>query len=61
MVKRTSRLHFQRGASVEEASRAVRLGEYADWEEPERVMVNVERLYQEFRGELPGARAMSFR
>ena len=61
MVKRTSRLHMQRGASVEEASRAIRLGEYADWVEPERVMVNVERLYQEFRGELPKARAMSFR
>ena len=46
--------------STEETSRAIRLGEYADWAEPERVMVNVERLYQEFRGELPKARAMSF-
>ena len=53
LIKRTSRLYFQRGASVEEASRGIRLGEYADWEEPERVMVNVQRLYQEFRGELP--------
>ena len=61
MVKRTARFHFQRGDSVEETSRAVRLGEYADWVEPERVMVNVQRLYQEFRGELPRARAMDFR
>ena len=61
LIKRTSRSHFQRGASVEEASHAMRLGEYADWEEPERVMVNVQRMYQEFRGELPSARAMSFR
>jgi cyclase len=60
LVKRTSRSHFQRGASVEDTSRAVLLGEYADWVEPERVMVNVQRLYQEFRGELPKARAMSF-
>ena len=59
LVKRTSRSHFQWGASVEATSRAVLLGEYADWVEPERVMVNVQRLYQEFRGELPKARAMA--
>ena len=59
MIKRASRLHFQRGASVEEASRAMRLGEYADWEEPERIMRNVQRLYQEFRGELPRPQTMS--
>ena len=61
LVKRTARIHFQRGDSVEDASHAVRLGEYADWVEPERVLVNVRRLYQEFRGELPNPRAMSFR
>ena len=61
LVKRISRIHFQRGDSVEETSRAVRLGEYADWLEPERVLVNVRRLYQEFRGELSKPRAMSFR
>ena len=60
LVKRTARVHFQRGATVEETSRAVPLGEYADWVEPERVVVNVRRLYQEFRGELPKPRAMSF-
>ena len=60
LVKRKSRSYFQRGASVEDTSRAILLGEYADWVEPERVMVNVQRLYQEFRGELPKARAMSF-
>ena len=61
LVKRTARIHFQRGDSEEDASHAVRLGEYADWVEPERVLVNVRRLYQEFRGELPKPRAMSFR
>lgn len=60
LIKRTSRSHYQRGASVQEASRAVQLGEYAEWEEPERVMVNVQRMYQEFRGELPRPRTMSF-
>ena len=61
MIKRTSRLHFQRGASVIQASRTVVLGEYADWQEPERVMTNVQRLYQEFRGELPRPWLMSFK
>jgi hypothetical protein len=62
LVKRASKLHFERGASVEEASRAIRLGEYAGWVEPERVLLNVQRLYQEFRGELPRpSRSMSFR
>ncbi len=61
LVRRTTRTHFQRGASVEETSRAVRLGEYADWVEPERVIVNVQRLYQEFQGNLPKPRVMSFR
>jgi cyclase len=56
LVKRVSKSHFDQGASVEDASRAVRLGEYADWVDPERVMVNVQRLYQEFRGELPKPR-----
>jgi cyclase len=56
LVKRVSKSHFAQGASVEDASRAVRLGEYADWVDPERVMVNVQRLYQEFRGELPTPR-----
>ena len=60
LVKRTSRLHFNRGSSVEDVSRAVRVGEYADWVEPERIMVNVHRMFQEFRGELPKARAIRF-
>ena len=61
LVKRVSKSHFDRGSSVEDASRAVRLGEYADWVDPERVLLNVQRLYQEFRGELPKARVRSFR
>ena len=61
LVKRVSKSHFDQGASGEDASRAGRLGEYADWVDPERVMVNVQRLYQEFRDELPKARNMSFR
>ena len=39
----------------------MRLGEYTGWVEPERVMRNIQRLYQEVGGELPKPRAMSFR
>ncbi len=53
LLKRTSRSHFRRGASIEDAARAVRLGEYAEWEGPERILRNLGRMYQELRGELP--------
>ena len=52
LLKRTSRLHFNRGASVDEAASAMRLGEYAEWAEPQRVVRNMGRMYQELRGEL---------
>jgi cyclase len=52
LLKRTSRLHFDQGASVDEAASAMRLGEYADWAEPQRVVRNMGRMYQELRGEL---------
>mgnify|MGYP001167562644 FL=1 len=57
LIRRASQLHFNRGSSVEETSRAIRLGEFADWVEPERIIINVNRLFQEFRGELPKAKA----
>ena len=43
---------FDAGASVGEAERAIDLGAYADWNEPERLTANVARVYQELRGEL---------
>ena len=36
----------------EEAARDVKLGIYAGWREPERILPNLMRLYQEFRNEL---------
>lgn len=53
IIKRTSRLQLERGASVEEAALAMRLDAFAGWTEPERVLRNVRRMYQELRGELP--------
>ncbi len=56
IIKRTSRLQFERGASVEEAALAMRLDAFAGWTEPERVLRNAGRMYQELRGELPTPR-----
>ena len=52
IIKRTSRLQFERGASIEEAALTMRLDAFAGWTEPERVLRNVRRMYQELRGEL---------
>jgi hypothetical protein len=56
IIKRASRLQFERGASVKEAALAMRLDAFAGWTEPERVLRNVGRMYQELRGELPKPR-----
>jgi cyclase len=54
-IRDQARDAFDAGRSEQDASRAIDLGEYAAWTEPERLPLNVGRLYQEFRGELgPG-------
>lgn len=52
LVHEEARRAFDQGMPPEEAAKAIPLGEYASWREPERVLPNVLRLYQEFRGEL---------
>ncbi|MDZ4278072.1 MAG: MBL fold metallo-hydrolase, partial [Dehalococcoidia bacterium] len=51
-VRRQARAAFDAGRSQEEAARGIDLGDYASWAEPERLPLNVGRLYQEFRGEI---------
>ena len=51
-IREQARAAFDAGRSSEEATKAVDLGGYASWEEPERIVLNVQRLYQEFRGEI---------
>ena len=51
-IHEQARSAFDAGRTAEEASRAIDLGEYASWAEPERIALNVARLYQEFRGEI---------
>jgi len=52
LVRDGARRAFDAGAAEEEAVRAIDLGAYAAWGEADRIVPNVARLYQEFRGEL---------
>jgi glyoxylase-like metal-dependent hydrolase (beta-lactamase superfamily II) len=45
-----ARGHYDAGRSVLEACKAIDLGPYAAWTEPERLAMNVARAFREFRG-----------
>ncbi len=48
-IREQARRAFDAGTEQREAARGIDLGEYASWAEPERIALNVARLYQEFR------------
>jgi glyoxylase-like metal-dependent hydrolase (beta-lactamase superfamily II) len=52
MVRREARKRFEAGMPAEAAARDIQLGVYASWSDPERILPNVSRCYQEFRDEL---------
>jgi glyoxylase-like metal-dependent hydrolase (beta-lactamase superfamily II) len=52
LVHDGARRAFDAEASPQDAERAIDLGEYATWNEAERLTLNVARCYQEFRGEI---------
>ena len=52
LIRREAKKRFDAGMSAEQAARDVKLGIYARWREPERILPNMLRLYQEFRNEL---------
>ena len=52
LVHEGSRRAFAAGVSIEEAARGIDLGEYAGWNESERLALNVRRCYGEFRGDV---------
>lgn len=52
LIRREAKKRFDEGLSAEQAARDVKLGIYAKWREPERILPNIMRLYQEFRNEL---------
>ena len=52
LIRREAKKRFDSGMTAEQAARDVKLGIYARWREPERILPNIMRLYQEFRDEL---------
>lgn len=50
-VDREARLRFDAGMTVEEAALDVALGEFRHWLDAERIAVNVDTLYREYRGD----------
>ncbi len=48
-IRKQARVAFDAGRSPQEATSGIDLGAYASWPEPERLALNVARLYQEFR------------
>jgi len=51
LVRREAKTRFEAGMPAEAAARDIKLGVYASWHEAERLLPNVMRCYQEFRGE----------
>ncbi len=52
LVRREAKKRFDAGMLAEDAARDIKLGVYASWSDAERVLPNVMRCYQEFRGEM---------
>ena len=50
-VRREAKKRFDAGMPAEAAAHEIKLGVYASWREPERILPNVMRCYQEFAGE----------
>jgi glyoxylase-like metal-dependent hydrolase (beta-lactamase superfamily II) len=44
-----ARTRFDAGLDALDAARDIQLGEYSAWSDPERIVVNVDSLYREFR------------
>jgi glyoxylase-like metal-dependent hydrolase (beta-lactamase superfamily II) len=50
-VDREARARFDAGLGVREAALDIALGDYANWGDAERIAVNVDSLYREYRGD----------
>lgn len=50
-VDREARLRFDAGMTAEDAALDIALGEYRNWLDAERIAVNVDSLYREYRGD----------
>lgn len=47
-----SQKRFDAGMDYEEAARDIALDAFADWTDPERIVVNVYACYREFKGDV---------
>src|SRR5436190_1018691 len=52
LVRREAKQRFDAGMPAEAAAADIKLGVYASWSDPERILPNVMRCHQEFRDEL---------
>ncbi len=50
-VDREARKRFDSGLSVRDAAHDIALGDYGSWGDAERIAVNVDSLYREYRGD----------
>ena len=50
-LKYEARKGFDAGMSIEDTVAKIDLGEYSNWYAPERVVINVNRLFAEFKGD----------
>jgi cyclase len=53
LVRREAKKRFDKGMTVDEAAKDIVLGQFRQWPNHERILLNVERLWREFRGEDP--------
>jgi len=53
LVQDEAKKRFDKGMTVDEAAKDIPLGQFKQWPNRERILLNVERLWREFRGEDP--------
>jgi cyclase len=53
LVLGEARRRFDKGMTADEAAKDIELGRFKEWPNHERILLNVERLWREFRGEDP--------
>jgi len=52
-VRREAKKRFDKGMTVDQAARDIDLRQFKQWPNHERILLNLERLWREFRGEDP--------
>jgi len=58
-VQSEAKKRFDKGMTVEQAAKDIDLGPFKQWPNHERILLNLERLWREFRGEDPATSKLS--